>query len=108
MALADSLLHGTPYLDNLILYYKRYPGAGFGGYFGGGLNSGGSRPYYSFGNGSAMRVSPVGFAFNDLETVLREAEKSAEVTHNHPEGIKGAQATAAAIWHARQNHRKRK
>jgi ADP-ribosylglycohydrolase len=106
VALADTLLHGTPYLDNLILYYNRYPGAGFGGYFVRWVNSGDRRPYYSFGNGSAMRVSPVGFAFNDLETVLREAEKSAEVTHNHPEGIKGAQATAAAIWHARQRHNK--
>jgi ADP-ribosylglycohydrolase len=106
VALADTLLHGTPYLDNLILYYNRYPGAGFGGYFVRWAKSRERRPYNSFGNGSAMRVSPVGFAFNNLETVLREAEKSAEVTHNHPEGIKGAQATAAAIWHARQGHEK--
>jgi ADP-ribosylglycohydrolase len=60
------------------------------------------RPYNSFGNGSAMRVSPVGFAFNTLEEVLSEAQHSAEATHNHPEGIKGAQATAAAIFLARQ------
>ncbi len=108
VALADTILNGTPYLDNLILYYNRYSGAGFGGYFVRWVNSGESHPYYSFGNGSAMRVSPVGFAYNDLETVLREAEKSAEVTHNHPEGIKGAQATAAAIWHARKGHEKMK
>jgi len=53
------------------------------------------------GNGSAMRVSPVGFSFNTLDEVLREAQRSAEPTHNHPEGIKGAQATAASIFLAR-------
>lgn len=106
VALADTLLHGTPYLNNLIAYYHRYPGAGFGGFFVRWVNSGDTRPYNSYGNGSAMRVSPVGFAFNELETVLMEAEKCASITHNHPEGIKGAQATASAIWHARQHHRK--
>ena len=59
------------------------------------------RPYNSWGNGSAMRVSPVGFAFSDEGTVLREAERTAAVTHNHPEGVKGAQATALTIWLAR-------
>lgn len=58
-------------------------------------------PYNSWGNGSAMRVSPVGFAFNTLEETLEAAKVSAEITHNHPEGIKGAQATAAAIYMAR-------
>lgn len=56
----------------------------------------GARPYNSYGNGSAMRVSAIGWAFEDFETVLREAGKSAAVTHNHPEGIKGAEAVAAA------------
>jgi len=59
------------------------------------------KPYNSFGNGSAMRVSPVAWAFDSLEAVLKEAKRSAEVTHNHPEGIKGAQATAAAVYMAR-------
>jgi len=59
------------------------------------------KPYNSYGNGSAMRVSPVAWAFDNLEAVLKEAERSAEVTHNHPEGIKGAQATAAAVYMAR-------
>jgi ADP-ribosylglycohydrolase len=59
------------------------------------------KPYGSLGNGSAMRVSPVGFAFDSLDEVLLEAKRSAEVTHNHPEGIKGAQATAAAVFLAR-------
>jgi ADP-ribosylglycohydrolase len=106
VALADTLLNGTPYLENLITYYHRYPAAGFGGFFHRWVSSGDKQPYNSFGNGSAMRVSPVGFAFNDLDTVLSEAEKSAAITHNHPEGIKGAQAVAAAIWHARQGHDK--
>jgi ADP-ribosylglycohydrolase len=82
-------------------WFNKYPFAGYGGKFrqwGKGLIHG---PYNSWGNGSAMRVSPVGFAFNTLQEVLDEAKKSAECTHNHPEGIKGAQATAAAIFMAR-------
>lgn len=59
-------------------------------------------PYNSWGNGAAMRVSPVGFALSTLEDVPREAKRTAEVTHNHPEGIRGAQATAAAIFLGRQ------
>lgn len=62
------------------------------------LCSDNAAPYNSYGNSSAMRVSPVGFAFSSLKEVLREAEKTAAVTHNHPEGIKGAQAIAAAIF----------
>ena len=60
------------------------------------------QPYNSFGNGSAMRISPIGFAYDDAETTLSEAKRSAEVTHNHPEGIKGAQAVALAMFRARQ------
>ncbi len=63
--------------------------------------------YNSFGNGSAMRVSPVGFAFDSLEAVLEKARATAEVTHNHPEGIKGAQATAAAIFLSRTGNSKK-
>src|SRR5207249_7503849 len=63
-------------------------------------------PYNSWGNGSAMRVSPIGVAFESLEETLKEAERSAEVTHNHPEGIRGAQATAAAIFLARSGWEK--
>ena len=106
VALADSILNNTPYVENLKIYYHRYPDAGFGGYFSRWACSGDTRPYNSYGNGSAMRVSPVGFAFDDLDTVLFEAEKSAAVTHNHPEGIKGAQATAAAIFLARRKQSK--
>lgn len=106
VAVADTILNKTPYVKNLKDYYRRYPQAGFGGFFTRWANSDDTQPYNSLGNGSAMRVSPIGFAFNDLDAVLLEAKKSAEVTHNHLEGIKGAQATAAAIFLARQKHGK--
>jgi len=79
---------------------------GYGGMFAQWLYSDKNAPYNSYGNGSAMRVSPVGFAFATLAEVLREAEKSAAVTHNHPEGIKGAQAIAAAIFLAKSGESK--
>src|SRR3954454_23026043 len=101
VALADSLLHGTPYVDLLKRYYRAYPRAGYGGMFHRWAASEDSQPYNSYGNGSAMRVSPVGFAFGTLEEVLEQAKKSAEVTHDHPDGIKGAQAVASAIFLAR-------
>ena len=80
---------------------KQYPDAGYGGRFGMWLFLGGQEPYNSFGNGSAMRVSSIAWLYHDLDTVRRMARLSAEVTHNHPEGIKGAEATAAAIFLAR-------
>lgn len=107
VALADSLLNHSPYVDKLKAYYRAYPWAGYGGAFQSWAVSERNQPYNSWGNGSAMRVSPVGFAYSDLETVLTEAKKSAEVTHNHPEGIKGAQATATAIFLARTGHDKK-
>jgi len=100
-AVAEAILTGRSYSSCLREIGRRYPHAGYGGSFMGWLLSDTPRPYNSWGNGSAMRVSPVGFAFSDEGTVLREAEKTAVVTHNHPEGIKGAQATALAIWLAR-------
>jgi ADP-ribosylglycohydrolase len=98
VALADSILHGADYVDKLKEYFHRYPHAGYGGTFYSWALSLKRTPYNSWGNGSAMRVSPVGHAHDSLEEVLEQARKSAEVTHNHPEGIKGAQATAAAIF----------
>lgn len=79
----------------------RYPGAGYGFRFGDWLDSDDPQPYNSWGNGSAMRVSSVAWLYDDLDTVRRMARLSAEVTHNHPEGIKGAEATASAIFLAR-------
>ena len=82
-------------------YGNRYPHAGYGGMFRNWLREDEPKPYNSFGNGAAMRVSPVGWAFDTLEKTLEVAKQSAEITHNHPEGIKGAQATAACIFLAR-------
>ena len=100
-AIADAILTGSDYGEKLKEYFKLYPGRGYGAHFRKWAAHSSTKPYYSMGNGSAMRVSPVGFAFNSLDEVLREAQKSAEPTHNHPEGIKGAQATASSIFLAR-------
>lgn len=82
-------------------FAKRYPYAGYGARFMYWLTKDKPQPYGSFGNGSAMRVSPVAWAFDDLARVERFAEISAEVSHNHPEGLKGAMSTASAIFMAR-------
>jgi len=108
IALADSILSNISYKEKLREYYLRYPNAGYGGMFHKWARSKNSLPYNSWGNGSAMRVSPVGWAYNDIETVLIKAKESAEVTHNHPEGIKGAKATVASIFLARTEHSKKK
>ncbi|HLD57382.1 MAG TPA: ADP-ribosylglycohydrolase family protein, partial [archaeon] len=89
-------------LDKIKEYIREYPNAGYSGQtFRWGISDS-RKPYNSFGNGAGMRVSPVGFAYNTLEEVLGGAKKSAEVTHSHPEGIKGAQAVASAIFLARK------
>lgn len=106
VAVADALLSGEGYVPKFKAYYRRYPRAGYGGMFHAWAGSERSEPYGSFGNGSAMRVSPVGFAFDTLEETLAEAGRSAAVTHDHPEGIKGAQAVAAAIFWARTGRTK--
>ncbi|HWQ73801.1 MAG TPA: ADP-ribosylglycohydrolase family protein [Syntrophomonas sp.] len=101
VAVADCILHGKDYGRTIRDYGLNYPDAGYGGRFYQWLHAEAIDPYNSFGNGSAMRVSPVGFAFDTYEQVMEEAAKSAAVTHNHPEGIKGAQAIAAAVFLAR-------
>ncbi|NJK30403.1 MAG: ADP-ribosylglycohydrolase family protein [Acaryochloris sp. RU_4_1] len=106
VAVADALLHGSDYVERFKHYYRLYPHAGYGARFHQWVSSTATQPYNSWGNGSAMRVSPVGFAFDDLDTVLAAAATSAAVTHNHPEGVKGAQATAAAIFLGRTGHTK--
>lgn len=85
---------------------RRYPDAGYGARFCGWLESSDPQPYHSWGNGSAMRVSPAAWLGQDLATVRRLARRTAEVTHDHPEGIKGAEATAAAIFLGRTGHSK--
>ncbi|MDG2990699.1 ADP-ribosylglycohydrolase family protein [Candidatus Synechococcus calcipolaris G9] len=101
VAIADAHLHGKNYIETLHHYYWRYPLAGYGKNFTLWATLKRRQPYNSWGNGSAMRVSPVAYVGQDLDTVLELAKASASVTHNHPEGIKGAQSTAAAIFLAR-------
>lgn len=103
VAVADWLLNGGD-LAKVMQRYGReypYPTGGYGGRFSGWLREKDPLPYNSWGNGSAMRVSAVGWMFDSLEKTLEVAKETAIVTHNHPEGIKGAQATAAAIYLAR-------
>jgi ADP-ribosylglycohydrolase len=107
VAVGDCLLTGTSYVDRFREYSRAYPDRCYGVGFWHWVQSGSRQPYNSWGNGAAMRVSPVAFAFQTLEEVLKEARASAEVTHNHPEGIRGAQATAAATFLARQGESKR-
>jgi len=89
IAVASAIRRGEDYAEALRRWGREYPDAGYGGLFRQWLFAEHPRPYNSYGNGSAMRVSAVGWAFDDLERVLVEAGKSAEVTHDHPEGIKG-------------------
>lgn len=104
LAIGYALVSGISYGESLRSWCAMYPtpmGA-YGGSFARWLASDNPQPYNSFGNGSAMRVSPVAWWFDTLEDVQREAEKTALPTHNHPEGIKGAVATATAIFLARK------
>ena len=111
LAVADAFLSIAPNTDDadicrrliqsMQFYGQTFPHAGYGGMFRRWLKAPNPQPYGSYGNGSAMRVSSVGWLFDDLQTVRHMARLSAEVTHNHPEGIKGAEATASAIFLAR-------
>jgi ADP-ribosylglycohydrolase len=105
LAVAEGLMKGgtgQDYVAAMKKYGRLYPDAGYGGHFYDWIFSDKSEPYNSWGNGSAMRVSPVAWAFDTLEEVEEAAAVSAGVTHNHPEGIRGTKATAACIFWARQ------
>ena len=99
IAVADAILENKDFGSTLHEWCRRYPHpmGSYGGRFARWISDDSPKPYGSFGNGSAMRVSAVGWAFADEESVLANAEKSASCTHNHPEGIKGAQTVALAI-----------
>ena len=97
IAIADALLSGMPVDERLKHWCRKYPLAGYGGMFKRWILFDIVEPYNSWGNGSAMRVSPVGAFASSVDEVMGLAKRSAEVTHNHPEGIKGAQAAALAI-----------
>jgi ADP-ribosylglycohydrolase len=105
-AVANSILTGTSYVSNFKNCFWRYPLAGFGQRFTCWAMRNGKEGYNSWGNGAAMRVSPIAWAYDDLDTVLKEAERCTATTHNHPEGIKGGQAIAAAIFLARNSRTK--
>lgn len=107
VAVADCVLNKKEYAKTIKEYGCKYPDAGYGMMFGHWLKAKSSPPYNSYGNGSAMRVSPIGFVFDDAEKIMNEAKKSAEVTHNHSEGIKGAQAVAMAIFLAKNGETKK-
>ena len=99
VAVADILLHDLLPAETMQVWCRRYPGRGYGGNFGNWIYADPPEPYNSFGNGAAMRVSPAAFLNrDDLEAALSATNKVTEITHNHPEGIKGARATTYAIW----------
>ena len=116
IAVADALLSIQPEMEDDAIrqrivgkmqqYGHLYPHAGYGARFCQWLRERHPQPYNSWGNGSAMRVSSVGWLYHDLQTVRRMARLSADVTHNHPEGIKGAEAIASAIFLARTGSNK--
>ncbi|MBN2723260.1 MAG: ADP-ribosylglycohydrolase family protein [Deltaproteobacteria bacterium] len=106
IALADSIMNDVSYVENLKKYYRDYPDRGYGGHFHMWAQNIESFPYNSWGNGSAMRTSPVGWAYNSMEEVMKKAREYASVTHNHPEGIKGAQSVSACIFLARNGSTK--
>lgn len=107
IAVADWLLSGVPLQKTMPDWGREYPNRGYGGMFYEWLfYSEDKEPYNSFGNGAGMRVSPCGYYAKSLEEALELAKQSAEVTHNHPEGIKGAKAIASAIFWARQHKSK--
>ena len=115
IAVADALLDSTgksddeirkALVDSMRFWGARYPYAGYGGMFRRWLRSENPQPYGSYGNGSAMRVSSAGWLFDSLDETRKKAGLTAEVTHNHPEGIKGAECVATVIWMARHGKTK--
>jgi len=107
IAVANVLLSGEDYASAFKRYFRDYSDRGFGSSFVRWAGSDQYTPYGSFGNGAAMRVSAIGWARDTLPEVLDEARRSAIVSHDHPEGIRGAQATAAAVFLARSGESKR-
>ena len=103
IAIADAILKGRDFGESLHYWCRKYPHpmGGYGGRFAQWVRSDNPKPYGSFGNGSAMRVSPVGWLFDQSDALLDYAKRTAECTHNHEDGIAGAQAVAVAISECR-------
>ena len=106
VAIADHILYNKNIVDVVKEYGRKYPNAGYGSRFSNWILGTNSFPYNSYGNGSAMRVSPVGWSYSTLEETIKKAKDTAEISHNHPEGIKGAQSVAGSIFLARTGHTK--
>lgn len=104
VGVADALLHGRDFGESIHDWCNRYPNpmGGYGGRFNQWVHSDNPLPYNSYGNGSAMRVSPVGYWYKNIDEVLDAAAATALPSHNHDEGIKGAQTVALAIFIAKQ------
>ncbi len=106
VAVADMLLHDLPPAETMQKWCRRYPGRGYGGMFSHWIYDDPPEPYNSYGNGAAMRVSPAAYLHReDLDKALAASDRVTEITHNHPEGKKGARATTHAIWLAIQNEK---
>ena len=106
VAVADILLHGFPPAETMQKWCRRYPKCSYGGNFSYWIRANPPEPYHSYGNGAAMRVSPAAVLNrDDLDAALSAADTVTEITHNHPEGMKGARATTHAIWLAFQGER---
>lgn len=106
LAIKKALVDDLDMVDTMVDVGRHYPNSGYGGRFYHWVNSNDHSPYNSWGNGSAMRVSFVGEFFDDYDVMQDMAKRSAEVSHNHPEGIKGAVVTATCIWMARHGKTK--
>ena len=106
VAVAEACMNEGSYVDSLQTWGRKYPLAGYGSWFGQWIFYENPEPYNSFGNGSAMRVSSIGWLFDDEEMVLQKASESAQITHNHHEGIIGAQAVALGVCLARKGSSK--
>jgi ADP-ribosylglycohydrolase len=103
IAVADAILNEKDFIDTLKEYTLKYPDKGYGENFKIWATSSVRKPYNSWGNGSAMRTSPIPWSSSTLEETLKLSKDIASLTHNHPEGIKGAQAISSAIFLARKN-----
>ena len=110
IAIADAIIKGRNYRDSVLEWCRKYPHpmGGYGASFARWVASDNPQPYNSFGNGAAMRVAPVAYAFDDLKEIKKQAELTAAISHNHPEGIKGAVSVAHGIYILRTTHDLRK
>lgn len=106
IAVMDSFLNGRDYSQSLKIYGRKYPGKKYGTTFSRWLRQDNAKPYFSWNNGAALRVSPVGFAARTISEAFDESFKCAEVSHNHPDGIKGAQAIALTVFLAKNGRTK--